>query len=435
MSSEIDIYLKSIVRRWKKECSSADEATILYPYITSNTGEIVTSNIDTKRCEIYTLFDAELFINKSSSIQTLINLKKSGCSLYSIPNLHAKIVLTSNNIVTIGSQNLTHKGHTNLEATIITKNEQIIRKIREKIKELIAIRVELSLEMLEEMKELILPFEKEYRKLWLNAFIVNTKIAGNEKKRQLEIEREKIRKEKIEIERNKQEELQKLRKKIKQALASNKTISARVVELEKYSEAQDDYYNTYSLMPIRNNADFTKWNVKGETYNITKAFRYICLNLLTGKFGWARIFKTRITFFGRGVQMTDPLQINYHNCHISFNALWKKQKRNLEIIIKPNNSQSKIVLNGKFDLFYLTDIKIISEKRRNIESAKSIYSWIENNINEFSNIISTKLLSSFKYKHNLLGEKANVFFDNYRGIINMQLVEIKGFKILVAEPR
>jgi hypothetical protein len=43
------------------------------------------------------------------------------------------------------------------------------------------------------------------------------------------------------------------------------------------------------------------------------------------------------------------------------------------------------------------------------------------------------LLSPFKYKHNLLGEKANIFFDNYSGPINMQLAEIKGHKILVAE--
>ena len=148
MSSDIEIYLKSIVRRWKKECSCATDTIILSPYITSNTGEVVTSNIDINNCKIYTLFDAELFINKSSSINTLINLKKSGFTIYSLPNLHAKIVLTSNNIVTIGSQNLTNRGHKNFEATIVTKNKKVIRKIKEKIKELIAMRVELSLAML-----------------------------------------------------------------------------------------------------------------------------------------------------------------------------------------------------------------------------------------------------------------------------------------------
>jgi len=435
MSSDIEIYLKSIVRRWKKECSCAADTIILSPYITSNTGEVVTSNIDINNCKIYTLFDAELFINKSSSINTLINLKKSGFTLYSLPNLHAKIVLTSNNIVTIGSQNLTNRGHKNFEATIVTKNKKVIRKIKEKIKELIAMRVELSLAMLEEMKEYILPFEKEYRNILTNSSKINSIISINEKKRQLDIERKKQIKKEKEIEKTKQEELQKLRKKIKKSLASSKVITTRVVKLEKYSYAKREYYNTYTLMPIRKSENLTEWNIDGDIYRITKAFRYICLNLSSGKFGWARIFKSRITFFGSSVRMTDPLQINNHNCYISFNALWKNQERNLKITIKPENSQSKIVLHGKFDLFYLTDIKIISGECRNLEQIESIHSWIVNNINEFSKIISSQLLSPFRYRHNLHGEKANVFFDNYKRHIDMKLVEINGFKILVAEPR
>jgi len=85
-------------------CSVADEVVIVSPYITSNTAEIVTSKVTPGKCDIYTLFKAELFINLSSSIKTLIRLKKRGCRIYSVPKLHAKIIITSNDFATVGSQ-------------------------------------------------------------------------------------------------------------------------------------------------------------------------------------------------------------------------------------------------------------------------------------------------------------------------------------------
>lgn len=189
MLTEIDVYMRSIVRRWKKECSAANNVIIVSPYITSNTAEIVTKNLEHKNCEIYTLFDSMVFINLSSSIQTLIRLKNMGFKIYSIPNLHAKIILTSNNVVTIGSQNLTNKGNTNIESTIVTNDPNVIKKVKERISELSKIRTEISLEMLEEMYQLIKPLLQEYKKLETESKSIDQIIHQKAKLQKAELEK------------------------------------------------------------------------------------------------------------------------------------------------------------------------------------------------------------------------------------------------------
>ena len=43
-------------------------------------------------------------------------LKQKGYMLRSVPNLHAKVIITSNDFATVGSQNLTQKGTKNLSS-------------------------------------------------------------------------------------------------------------------------------------------------------------------------------------------------------------------------------------------------------------------------------------------------------------------------------
>jgi len=154
--------------------------------------------------------------------------------------------------------------------------------------------------------------------------------------------------------------------------------------------------------------------------------------VMTGNFGWARVFKTRITFFENSVNWAGSITLNGRKCDISFTALQNNDK-NIEVKITPHFSSSTIVLQGKFDLFYLSDVEVLQQKNNLPELVPSVFNWIKSNLNDFADTISIKLLEPFKYKHNLTGNKAHTFFKNWSGVINLKLVEVKGFKILVAD--
>lgn len=411
-----NIIFKDIVKRWELATSTSLKKVIAFsPYITSPIAEKALQCDSMSSCDLYTQFNAEIFINRSSSLSALRKLLISGYEIYYLQNLHAKIVLVDDDFVSIGSQNITRNGTINKESNVILTDINSIGEIKFEIENWISERKKITSEMIDEMEELIEPHLKAYE-------LMLEEIAGPEKKLFLHQE-----------ERDKVSERLALKEKIDRLLKSTKTISTRINEIEKYSETTDAYYTTYSLMPINKSENLTKWEIGGKVYSLKKSFRYICLNLMTGNFGWARVFKTRITFFENSVNWEDSISLNGSKCDIAFTALQNNDK-NIEVKVTPQHfSSSSIVLQGKFDWNCLRDIQVLQQKSNLPELVPSVFDWIENNLNDFADTISVKLLKPFKYKHNLTGNNAHKFFENWSGVINLKLVEVKGFKILVAD--
>src|SRR4051812_20475419 len=111
LRTQVDVYLCDVCRRWKKESEQADRVVVLSPYLTHAAEKILET--PGGRCEVYTVFQAENFVSGASSIHTLLKLKEHGCSLFHLPDLHAKIVLVPGQFASIGSQNLTRRGKRN----------------------------------------------------------------------------------------------------------------------------------------------------------------------------------------------------------------------------------------------------------------------------------------------------------------------------------
>ena len=154
---------------------------------------------------------------------------------------------------------------------------------------------------------------------------------------------------------------------------------------------------------------------------------------MTGKLGWARVFRTRITFFSRAVDTATAITIANTKCDIGFEALWDIDLYNIQIKISPKHSNHTLVFDGWFNLLYINKLCFNKEKSNNSKNESHIYSWICNNISEFLNTISAQLLSPFKFKRNLSGVKAKEFFNDYKGVIRIRLAEIDGHNLLVAE--
>src|SRR5687767_5711142 len=87
---------KSVVSAWTRASGSSAQTVLAFsPYVTSETAErVLYRHGDVKgRCTLYTLFDAEVFVNGSSTLGTLRRLLRAGVRLYALDDLHAKMVV------------------------------------------------------------------------------------------------------------------------------------------------------------------------------------------------------------------------------------------------------------------------------------------------------------------------------------------------------
>lgn len=218
MRSDQYIHLGNVARTWSRMVSESSAIIIFSPYVTSKTAITVTSDIEETKCELYTLFNAEVFVNQSSSLRTLKVLKSKGINLYYLPDLHAKLFLTEKE-VTIGSQNLTSRGgRKNIETTLRSSNRAVNKKIRNWIEnDIIELRIEITNEMLYHMEELIKPLIKEYKIIHKNCLEIDI---------QIDSDRQKRAKEKLKAERRVKSLINKLVKEVKQN-KRNYTLSTR----------------------------------------------------------------------------------------------------------------------------------------------------------------------------------------------------------------
>lgn len=406
MEQDFEIHLKNIVRRWKREASDADKLIIFSPYITSTTAETVTSVVSNNACEIYTLFSSELFINQSSSVKTLIKLKKRGFRLYSLPSLHAKIVLIPGVFASIGSQNLTTRGSKNLEASVLFNGEKAINDVHVKTKSWILGREEITLEMLIEMEGHIKPHLASYRVILDNAEEIDNKIKSNQEIRNLLLQQMNAALE------SRKKKLKSLKESILKSSKAKKNVFGEVKKIEPRWDSYSD--GTYSFVPSEP-SNMTEWIVNDSKVTLLRANRYICLIEDTGKIGWARVVKTRLTYFASGVSRTEITRFGESECNVKYSAIWDMEdssENNIIISIQPKYSNASIVCTSWFGLDALTisDMKVKGSKAKEDLAILRMMKWIETNNQEFVNLLLSGLLSPFKYQKKLLGVEANEFF-------------------------
>lgn len=419
-----ELYLnKSIVRRWKKESSTYTDIIIFSPYITSKTAEIVTGK--TNNCTIYTLFESEVFINNGSSLITLIKLKKKGIELFSLKRLHAKLFLFGDDYITIGSQNLTTRGHSNIEGTIISNDKNIIKEVKSIIANLESERSEITFEMLDEMRLLIMPLVKKFKLIKEHSELIDIEIEKNELERKSKKEEEKLRNNILEKERlRKANELRKL-------LIESKKSNIQIYGMVKLV-SNTRTTSTYSFQPIKGDPDLINWRFNLDRMVLKKFYRYLCIIEETGKLAWVRMTKTRFTFFASGVALSQRFKFKGLDYNIEFSAIWdlnSESKYNLVITIKPYLSNFKINFNAWFNITTL-EIDAIENSNNDIISTLML-----KNIMKYKNIFVKQvieiLLQSFKYSRKLTGVDAKKYFGGTYNVFKLTLYDINKQPLLV----
>ncbi len=144
-------YFRSIDRRWKQELERAGEQRVMVfsPYLTSRTAELVIGRAKAEKCEVYTVFSTESFVNRSSSLETVRVLLERGYGLYHIDGLHAKMVIVTGRFASFGSQDLTHRGTKNREVSIVVDDLSDVQEAERLAEEWVEHRMPITSAMVE----------------------------------------------------------------------------------------------------------------------------------------------------------------------------------------------------------------------------------------------------------------------------------------------
>lgn len=453
--SEIEIYIRNIARRWKlKLAISPAKKYIFSPYITSGTAESVLSITVGEKCEIHTLFSADVFASKASSLKTLKKLLASGHSLFFLPNLHAKIVLVPGFFATIGSQNLTTNGTRNKEASVLIKDEKQILKIEKEIMRWMPERIPITLEMIDDMEMSLKNFEPEFeafnlaiekcnqtvrdKQLEREVMMVTRadellrqkkikqeeelKLAklrlealreAEEQQRQRDAERGRQARVAFEDVKERERRLQRLRYNISSTPKSLETADGVVSQVHEGSlRTQSD--DRYSLLS-RDGRDLTIWSVAGRQIKLTRAMRYLILKQ-SGKLGWARVMQSRLTFVESSIHCSERVILADLLLEIKIDADWSetpKYGRNVVFeVIDPLFGLADCTISAWFDLHDLTLLKIDTPDyvAPGFAEHNTAIACVRNGWPAIKEFCLNQILRPFRYKHNLTGYDALVFF-------------------------
>ncbi|MCL1056831.1 phospholipase D-like domain-containing protein [Shewanella gelidimarina] len=438
----MELYLRNIAKRWKSEAHSADQLIIFSPYISSKTADVVIEKAIGKKCVIYTLFSAELFINLSSSVSTLISLKKKGVTLYGLPKLHAKLVIVPGVFASVGSQNLTARGTKNLEASIVITSKNKIDKLLLQTEEWTGERSEISLSMLEDMAKLIKPFVKIYKALINDAEAIDIDIKSLELERREE--KEKLRLARVEEQRKlaeRRRSLELLEEILSKQASQSEVVEGKVKWVENNPDTETKKYTSSFTFTSNSKCDFTRWSMNNDdVVRLARIYRYLFLLEDSGKIAWARVAKRRITYFCDGVSNVGVTVVKGMSCSVSFEANWDVDKAtdaNLTILIKHRLLDISVKCPAWFGVDSLNirceDMEVIDKQRNYFNLGYDMRDWIEENKDVFADSVLKVLLEPFVYKKKLTGSSAYIFLGDVGTSYALRAVKINDSPILVGK--
>lgn len=479
----MELYIKNIAHRWRKEMSRVTEKTyILSPYITSSTADSVLAHLDESAClpEIYTIFSAELFASKASSLRTLKKMVHQGCSLYHLPNLHAKIVLIPETFASIGSQNLTLAGTRNKEASVALLDPKVIKRLEKELLPWLEERIPITSEMIADMAQLLGNVEDLFDAAKTAAEELDKRVreqqatrdeaarlareAAEEAARRAQAEADarriaeeenaaRMRQQAIDLWRAKKEE-----ERLRNLEAENRRVAEqaqqrRYQQLESYLKTAKVASNVaygairhlnynwpgngiYSLLA---DAQFhlTSWRTaNGITVSLKRGRRYLTLQEDNGRLGWSRVMNTRISFISSGVSFSDPVWFENELIYIDASGDWAQQPkigRNTYLTVKNNEQEVVCEVSGWFDLNSVELLDISPPNTAETSTAEHNYysSIILRNIEEFRNIWLRLITTPFQYTSERVGVNAEQFFGQEGEHFKIRLAFTKDNPILL----
>lgn len=433
----MELYIRSIDRRWRRELRDETfKVRAFSPYLTSKTADSVLGRLGEGVCEIYTLFEIDVFASGASSLSTLTKLLDQGHQLFHLPGLHAKIILARGEFASIGSQNLTSRGTRNKEATIAFQDSANLAELERGIQPWLLERVPITPKMIADMDELLPPVRRLYLAAQAAAADADLEILRRREKREAEkAQRMKRYKEKV---RRQALVVRAIELAPKSPQVSYGTV--KLMESEKYSRETRTYsFSETNSLLIGRDDDLTRWRLEDKRVNLVPRNRYLCVHQYGKKLGWARVVKTRITYIGGGVRRTEPIWMAGQRCVLSFNADWSQQPahgRNATVKISHLSGNPICVVSIWFSIDDILPLHVEAAEGGNLhETTKAaMIDWVQENPMDFRSAVLPHFVSPFLYEARLLGVQATDFFGPIGSRYKLGLILADGNPVLTAEP-
>ena len=419
------LYLADIASRWRKEAhGDVPRIFLVSPYITGLVVKTL-SGAPNGTANIYTCFSAELFIQRASDLGALRRCIENGHRVFHVPRLHAKIVLVPGVFASVGSQNITHGGTRNKEASVALTDSTSLRRIEQKLVAWARDSELVTMARIEDMEEAVTAAEAVAKKA--RAAIRS----ANEQVRERHREREERARKKREI----QEGLGWARRLRPLSLALSKAPQSSD-RVEAILAATGEFQNLRSLI-APSGRTFTDWTLDGRKVHLRKTERYLCVIPRFGWIGWARVVKTRITFVSsnlvREVAFAGEMLEATFEAHWDFDAA---RAMNVTVAIKNPRDGASVLLHLSFSLGDIVDVTPAPSLRDQVESRAdlTLRRRITSGWFEFKEQLLVAMLTPFRYKTALRGKHAHDFFwGEVESIHQVRLARIQGHPVLVAE--
>lgn len=459
----MELYLRNIAKRWKAELSvEAERKLIFSPYVTSSTADSVVRH--SGPCEIHTVFSVELFASHASSLETLCLLMDRGHKLFHVTNLHAKVFLIPGQFASIGSQNLTLGGTTNREASVVLQDVKHLKMLEKKLAPWISERTEITRDMLGEMAEIVAEisplFEaarqavqaaENQRQERALANYLESKAAFQHQcllaqlKRLLELqlfEAEAVQKLADEAKRREAEELAakrraeeirrqvRLRQNIQATRKSGSYALLKITEVLNYETG-----SAQTTMLAENERDLTKWIIGAQPVFLTHGKRYLLLHD-TGKMGWAKVVKTRISFIGTGVDFAQMLDV----CGSTYKVKMQADRASNPIygrnVFFNLSTKSNVVcqISCWFDVngLEILEIEPHPDSKGATFSHQQTIKHLIDHLSELTNRLLTLIIMPFAYSKRDYGTNPRSFFKGTETYILLNAALVKGTPILLS---
>lgn len=479
----IELYIKSIDRRWKKEVAGGSRCNyILSPYITSKTAESVLSRSNGRACEVYTLFSAELFCSKASSLRTIRNLVEAGHKVFHLPGLHAKVFLVPGAFASIGSQNLTHAGTRHKEASVALFDQRTVDQVEKQIAPWLVQGVAITPEMISEMEEVLAHLEPQYQELLASAEKATQRVFQAQLVRAAQLAHEaQLAREEERLAAEERAQRAKVDEERKRAAEAHEQWLARVIEdqrraagyesqlqLQRERDAaaaqkqriarfginsralpsslstargvvsyRDSYRsNRRVTLAAQQERDLTSWRIQGAPCSFSHGKRYLIVHEESGKAGWGRIVKTRITFIGKGVGFSGFMHLGGMHVSISKNCDWSPSPdygRNMFFEIGDEFGNVACTVSAWFDL---TRLEILNIERSGgtkfpAKEQLEVIKAIKRNSDLVASRILKEVVAPFTYVARLHGDIAEDFFGPVGSAYSIRAAIVSGHPILV----
>lgn len=418
-----DFFATDVYPKWRQRVKEATESVIVFsPFFDSLLLRLlkVNTTLSPDNISVVTFFSADNLLELKGQLITVKKLIKTGIKVYQLDRLHAKVLLTDDKWVTVGSQNFTKNGTLNKETTVMPKesleNSVFIQTLKEWLQEAIPINEELVDSLLKGLQKNF----KEQEALTKQSKIDQALIIGQYSK-------------------------QKIAELIKKLKALEKDSNIQFKDGYAYGTVttlwnENDCIDT---LLADHNCDFTLWKrreVDGR-YIPLKLERLSMFPMLmpeTMQMGFIRVGRTRISYIRDALTWTNrELKLGQLELTVSIEFPRQHVKERNMVVTLDYKKLEKCTIDF---LFNGTEAKLINSKFRKPRgqtSPRHIYftSLIADflgNPNELDEFLSS-FFSTFRYKK--LGiNNPNVTSYFTRKYYRLSIVEFKGSPFLIIQP-